>query len=114
MVRILSKVGYQMCEVTANMAPSWAPDAPYWRQDGHLELNLGSLGGILGLSWWILEGTWEVLGRILETFWDGLKVFFFFGFLVFWFFPKPKLKKNLKIRFFLGFSGKTFKKSGFF
>ena len=27
-VRILSKVGYQMCEVTANMAPSWAPDAP--------------------------------------------------------------------------------------
>ena len=27
-VRILSKVGYQKCEVTANMAPSWAPDAP--------------------------------------------------------------------------------------
>ena len=27
-VRILSKVGYQMCEVRAKMAPSWAPDAP--------------------------------------------------------------------------------------
>ena len=24
----------------------------------------------MGLSWWILEGAWEVLGRILETFWD--------------------------------------------
>ena len=27
-VRILSKVGYQMCEVRAKMAPSWVPDAP--------------------------------------------------------------------------------------
>ena len=25
-VRILSKVGYQMCEVGAKMAPSWVPD----------------------------------------------------------------------------------------
>ena len=27
-VRILGKVVYQMCEVRAKMAPSWAPDAP--------------------------------------------------------------------------------------
>ena len=31
---------------------------------------MGGLGSILGLSWWILEGSWEVLGRILEAFWD--------------------------------------------
>ena len=27
-VRILNKVGLQMCEVGAKMAPSWAPDGP--------------------------------------------------------------------------------------
>ena len=59
-----------MHKVGAKMAPSWAPDGPYWRLDGHLGVNLGGLGSILGLSWWILEGSWEVLGRILEAFWD--------------------------------------------
>ena len=31
---------------------------------------MGGLGIVLGLSKWILEGSWEVLGRILEAFWD--------------------------------------------
>ena len=27
-VRIFDEVGFQMCEVRAKMAPSWAPDGP--------------------------------------------------------------------------------------
>ena len=59
-----------MCEVGAKMAPSWARDGLKWRQDGHLDLNLGGLGSILGLSWWISEWSWEGLEMILEAFWD--------------------------------------------
>ena len=62
LVRILGEVGHKMHKVGA-------PDGPYWRLDGHLGVNLGGLGSILGLSWWILEGSWEVLGKILEAFW---------------------------------------------
>ena len=65
-VRIFDEVGHQMCEVGAKLGPRWSIMASRWT----LELNLGGLGGILGLSWWILEGSWEVLGRILEAFWD--------------------------------------------
>ena len=65
LVRILGEVGRKMHKVGAKMAPSWAPDGPYWRLDGHLGVNLGGLGSILGLSWWILEG----LGRSWGGFW---------------------------------------------
>ena len=50
----------------AKLGPRWRP---YWRLDGHLGVNLGRFGIILSLTWWILEGAWEVLRRILETFW---------------------------------------------
>ena len=53
LVRILGEVGRKMHKDGAKMAPSWAPDGPQWREDGRLELNLGGLGGILGLTWWI-------------------------------------------------------------
>ena len=80
MVRILSKVGYQMCEVGTR----WhhvGSHSPQWRQDGHLELNLGGLGGILGLTWWILEGSWRSWGGFLEEFWDVGGILKTYGFL---------------------------------
>ena len=88
LVGILCEVGRKMREAGAKMAASRAPDGPYWRLDGHLGVNLGGFGTILSLTWWILGWSWEVLRRILETFWymggitrtyGFLKVFDAFG-----------------------------------
>ena len=38
----------QAAEVGAKLAASCAQDWPYWRQDGHLGLNLGGFEGMLG------------------------------------------------------------------
>ena len=53
------------------MAASYAQDEPRWRQDGHLGLNFGGLGAILGVTWAILGGLGEDLGGVLAHGWDS-------------------------------------------
>ena len=53
------------------MAASYAQDGPRWRQDGHLGLNFGGFGAILGVTWTSLGGLGEDLGGI-ERLWEVL------------------------------------------
>ena len=53
------------------MAASYAQDEPRWRQDGHLGLNFGGFGAILGVTWAILRGLGEDLGGVLAHGWDS-------------------------------------------
>ena len=53
------------------MAASCAQDGPRWRQDGHLGLNFGGFGAILGVTWTILGGLGEDLGGVLAHGWDS-------------------------------------------
>ena len=68
------------------MAASCAQDGPRWRQDGHLGLNFGGFGAILGVTWMIFEGLEEDLGGVLAHGWDSKNVDFlkvFQGFSLF-------------------------------
>ena len=53
------------------MAASYAQDGPRWRQDGHLGLNFGGFGAILGVTWTSLGGLGEDLGGIVAHGWDS-------------------------------------------
>ena len=55
----------------AKMAASCAQDGPRWRQDGHLGLNFGGFGAILGVTWTILGELGEDLGSVLAHGWDS-------------------------------------------
>ena len=68
------------------MAASCAQDGPRWRQDGHLGLNFGGFGAILGVTWMILEGLGEDLGGVLAHGWESKNLDFplvFQGFSLF-------------------------------
>ena len=87
LVGILWEVGRKMREAGAKMAASRAPDGPYWRLDGHLEVNLWvweHLDPILVDSGRVLGGLAEDFGDILVHGWNLKNLWFSFGFLWFW------------------------------
>ena len=58
------------------MAASCAQDGPRWRQDGHLGLNFGGFGAILGVTWTILGDLGEHFESILAHGQDGKNIDF--------------------------------------
>ena len=60
-----------MGQVGAKLAASCAQDGPRWHQDGHLGLNFGGFGAILGVIWMILRGLGEDLGGVLAHGWES-------------------------------------------
>ena len=70
--RIFWKVAGKMREASAKMAANCAQDGPRWRQDGHLGLNFGGFGAILGVTWH-MAGTVKTL--IFLRFFKGFSLF---------------------------------------